>query len=185
MWVDPDGDSTHEVTAQGVLRISIPTADRDLYPATNLDAPRLLQPITGDFTLETRLHFNPTFGYQGAGLLVWENATRFLRLNRSYFTFSGFTFEQYGNGNYTRILSTDNPGPSVTATVVDLRLQRTGETFTASWSDPGAGQGWQVLGETALHFDTPSVGLLLVSQAQAGNPPAVLTSADYEYFHVS
>jgi serine/threonine protein kinase/regulation of enolase protein 1 (concanavalin A-like superfamily) len=189
IWVDPGGNSVHSVTDQGFLRLSLPSADRDLYPANNLNAPRLLQPITGDFTVETRIRFNPTFFYEGAGILVWENETHFLRLDRGYADFSGFSFEQNANGTYTRILSLlqsiGHPGPTVTATLVDLRLQRTGNTFTASWRDPSSSQSWQSLAETSIRFNSPSVGLILIAEAQSGNPPNVTTSADYDYFRVS
>jgi serine/threonine protein kinase/regulation of enolase protein 1 (concanavalin A-like superfamily) len=189
IWVDPDGNSARSVTDQGFLRISLPSADRDLYPANNLNAPRLLQSITGDFTVETRIRFNPTFFFEGAGILVWENETRFLRLDRAYVDFSGISFEQNVNGTYTRILSLiqsiGHPGPIVTATLVDLRLQRTGNTFTASWRDPSSSQSWQSLAETSIRFNRTSVGLILLSEAQSGNPPNVTTSADYDYFRVS
>jgi serine/threonine protein kinase len=189
MWVDPSNDSTHTVTNQGFLRIATAHADKDLFPSSNFNAPRLLQPITGNFIVETRIRFNPTYYYEGAGILVWGNTPdpSFLYIEHSYADFNGLEFDQYINGTYTKIRSAFhafNPGPQVTATLVDLRLERTGDTFISSWRDSSASQGWQTLGSTSAHFDSLLVGLTLVAQAQSGNPD-VPTSADYDYFRVS
>lgn len=185
-WVDPINNSTHSVMDQGFLRIVTPHSNKDFYPDTNFNAPRLLQPISGNFTIETRIHFNPTYTYTGAGILVWENDTSFIRLERAYGEFSGFEFNQYANSTYIRIQSTshlENPGPHVTATLVDLRLERNGITFIASWRNPSSSQDWQSLGNTSIHFGSIQVGLILV--AQAWEIPDFATSADYDYFRVS
>jgi hypothetical protein len=177
------------VTAQGFLRIVTPHANKDLFPTSNFNAPRLLQPVVGNFTVEIRVRFNPTYYYEGAGILVWGNtpAPSFLRVEHAYADFGGLEFDQYENGTYTKLHSAFqafNPGPQVTATLVDLRLQRTGDLFTASWRDPSSSQAWQLLGETSAHFDSIQVGLVLVAQAQSGTPD-VATSADYDYFRIS
>ncbi len=70
-WIDPGNDSTYSLTSRlGFIRISTPNGN-DLAPFTNMTAPRLLQPISGNFDIRTLVEFYPQVNYQGAGLLVW------------------------------------------------------------------------------------------------------------------
>ena len=84
VWTDPNNDVTYSFTAHtGFLRLTVPE-DNDLAGVTNYDAPRLLVPQKGDFTLETLVEFDPQETYQGAGLLVWQDENSFLRLEFGY-----------------------------------------------------------------------------------------------------
>ena len=80
VWTDPNNDVTYSFTAHtGFLRLTVPD-DNDLAGVINYDAPRLLVPQNGNFTLETLVEFDPQETYQGAGLLVWQDEDSFLRL---------------------------------------------------------------------------------------------------------
>src|SRR5829696_5893557 len=53
-WVDPLGDSSYSLTANpGHLRLFTPDSGHDLY--LNFDAPRMVQTVTGDFTITTKV----------------------------------------------------------------------------------------------------------------------------------
>ena len=94
--VDPAGDCT-VVEDKGVLRIVVPGIWRDLNPTAernkNLLAPRVLQPVTGDFLAEVKVgeferpkantSSNGICSYVGAGLLVWKDDKNFLRWGRA------------------------------------------------------------------------------------------------------
>src|SRR2546426_11260430 len=80
-WIDPRGDANNTLTAMpGFLRISTPS-ERDLWHGRNYDAPRLVQPITGNFIAEVKVNFQPSdrTNYQAAGLLLWQDEKNFLR----------------------------------------------------------------------------------------------------------
>jgi regulation of enolase protein 1 (concanavalin A-like superfamily) len=181
-WIDPGGNSTYDLTAQG-LRISDSTNNDDLYPSyTNANAPRLLQPISGNFTVDTLVEFNPIYFYQGAGILIWQDDSNFLRFERAFWgNRSGIFFAKRVNGGGLPDISPLVEHPT-TASVVELRLQKNGDHFTSSWREPG--KNWQIDGETDFHFDYMMVGLDLVAVAAApgATPP---TTAYYSYFRVS
>ncbi len=65
-----------------------------------------------------------------------------------------------------------------TAQVVELRLQRTKDHFTALWREPG--QPWQEEGETDVHFNSTMGGLDVLATVNAPQ-----TTAQYDYFRVS
>lgn len=99
-WI-PGGDST-VTTAQGSLSISAPV-DQDLYQG-NTSAPKLLQPIKGNFTVETLVDFTPSHSYQGAGILLWQDSKNFIRLEHGYGDFGAIIFEQEVNGHHQKIV---------------------------------------------------------------------------------
>jgi regulation of enolase protein 1 (concanavalin A-like superfamily) len=134
-WIDPDESRTptpHDVK-KGVLRVRIPSG-KDLN-SRRQNAPRYIKPITGDFQIETRVNFNPTENYQGAGLLVYADDRNFLRFERGYGGAGGgaggVRVDLRKNGEYRPLVTPDNLQTEVTE--LDLKLVRTGPTFTAYW----------------------------------------------------
>jgi len=176
-WINPSGNATHEVVSQGRLHIAAPT-NNDLYPASNYNAPRLLQPISGNFTVETSIEFNPNFFYQGAGILIWQDEGNFLRFERAYATNQGLSFMKVEKGTLSDISPLTYHLTAITR--IELRIQRDGNYLTTFWRIPG--QEWQPDGITVLHFDNAMVGLVLAAQYNQG--PAQ-TTAYYDYFRVT
>jgi regulation of enolase protein 1 (concanavalin A-like superfamily) len=175
-WINPSGNATYSVTAQVLLSISAPP-NSDLYPTDNLNAPRLLQPISGNFTVETLVDFNPIYSYQGAGILIWQDDAKFLRFERGYNNGqNGIVFQKDDNGLFSNVSSLEQHPTQ--ATRIELRVQRNGDHVTASWRVPG--QDWQIDGETDIHFDSPMVGLDLIAALSAPQ-----TTANYDYFRVT
>jgi len=172
-WTDPGGNATKSVS-QGFLNITVPDGN-DLAPSTNYNAPRLLQPINStSFSAETlvKIPSNFTEGYQGAGLLFWQDTQNFLRLERGT---GGIIFDQNLNGNYTHLatgLST------TTALQVELHLQRNSNAWTAFWREPG--QTWQQVGTATVTLSPLSIGLTAIA-----NYGVSTVSAQYDYFRVT
>jgi uncharacterized protein (TIGR03067 family) len=93
--IDPAGDCKFE-EKDGTLNVTLPAGFRDLHahPAFNLRAPRILQEVAGDFTVDVhvgelekvdaRPAAGAAFAFAGAGLVVWENERHFLRYLRGY-----------------------------------------------------------------------------------------------------
>lgn len=70
--------------APGKLSFSVPNGERDLDPGMNMNSPRILSKVSGDFTIETKVKsLFQGAGYQSAGLLVWLDEGNFLNLTSS------------------------------------------------------------------------------------------------------
>lgn len=95
--VDPDNDCTM-TEEKGTLTITVPGSLHDLFPGQRdpkkrNNAPRVLQAVKGDFTATVKVtaDWKPgaplpganTHPYNGAGLLVWDSDTQFIRFERN------------------------------------------------------------------------------------------------------
>lgn len=87
--VDPNKDCD---ISDRVLRIVVPPTNHDLNPLRGLSAPRVLQPVSGDFEVSVRVTCDLEPGmkamgkgspFHGAGLLIWEDDENFLRIERN------------------------------------------------------------------------------------------------------
>lgn len=177
-WIDPGLDCSNSSTAHpGYFRISVPHGGNDLYHYSNHDAPRLVQTASGDFMIETKILFDPKYSSQGAGILVWQDADNFLRLDRLVHGSPaprqcvdvsgerGDTWYYWGEAAYF-------------STITYLRLERTGDTFTAKYSSDGS--NWMVLTSVLFPFGgSVSIGIFVINEWQ-DNP----ISADFDYFRV-
>jgi|GEM_PF-1161819 len=170
-WIDPLGDSSYSlVITPGYLRLYTPDGEHDLY--MNMNAPRLLQPITGDFTVTTRLTIHPQYNYQGAGILVWEDENNFIRLERTLVR--GVNLGYRINGVFGEIAEIPFSSPTV-----QLKLQRRGNDFTAWYRDDAT--DWLEAGTVSYPASADlQVGLSLLNNWQ-DNPIWV----DYDYFQVN
>ena len=131
-----DGHWLKEVrNQQGYLILRAGTG-LDLRRGENFDAPRAVQPIAGDFSIETRIQVTRESRPHG-GLLVWYDEANFLTLERTAddhdfqgdIRFEKHTFrgaERVGRGQGLR-----------GARLVHLRLERIGNEFRASASENG------------------------------------------------
>jgi hypothetical protein len=172
-WVDPVGDAGQTLSDRaGWLKITTPP-NRDLYAPVNFKAPRLLQPIDGDFTITVFVDFTSTTppGYQGAGILIWEGQQNFLELLVA--RRAGADRIEFGapldNRNFGAVSRTDNP--------VELQIQRRADSFIAYWQ--GKDGLWKKVGQGSVVFAHPLVGLTVL------NPSDVETFAYFDEFTVS
>jgi len=182
IWVSPQSTATLIPSTLGTVQMTAPR-DSDLLP-NNPTAPRLLQSIGGDFTLETRLLFSPSNGYQGAGLLIWQDRDNFARLELGYGGFRGIEFSRSTHGAYSHIVDAWTYGGKSIPTRSDnvlLRLQRTDNHLKAWWRDSTDGAAWQYVGETVIDLDREvQVGIALVNVSSHPN-----VAARFDYLHLS
>jgi|GEM_PF-5790869 len=82
-WIDPDGNCQLQQLQPAGLRILAPDQEHDLWPGSNLNAPRFLRPCSGNFIATARVRCQPTSHVQGVGLLIWDDERNFARVNRS------------------------------------------------------------------------------------------------------
>jgi regulation of enolase protein 1 (concanavalin A-like superfamily) len=175
-WVDPDEaiDPTPHDVKTGMLRVRL-TARKDLTPEKQ-NAPRYVKPIAGDFQIETRVRFNPTENYEGAGVVIYNNPNNFLRFERSFGGpgggGSGIRLDANKAGVFVSIAA---PGETQTsASAVDLRLVRTGQVFSAYWREDENGE-WRAAGDFDSDYpDAIMAGVLVCNTAREA-------AAEFEY----
>jgi transcriptional regulator with XRE-family HTH domain len=180
-WVNPTGKATYGIPTKGSLTLFAPPHSDISSFDHNFKAPRLLQPINGNFTIDTTLvDFHPNTNFQSAGILIeQQDQTRWLRFERGFGGKNSGVFFQEDDYQGPPV----NPGKLeqhlTTAGSVELRIQRQGDQFIASWRVPG--QIWQPVGDADYHFDGPILAGLDVI-ADFGAPK---TTATYAYFNAS
>lgn len=186
-WIDPRGDCRRELgrpVEDGVLRERAGWLELHVGPnhdlwwgddgrGGNMDAPRMLQEISGDFALE--IHVTSTErGKEHGGILVWKNQNRFVRLDKTSIlhAFGGdVRFEAHIGRRYIAV-GRGQMGRSMTNY---LRLERIGHEFQAYCSTDG--QNWQSCGNDMVVMRDPvMVGMHALCP---GNIPGTMTRIDY------
>lgn len=185
-WVDPRNDCKRELGKPAVggilqggggwLELHVGT-NHDLWwgpdgRSGNMDGPRMLQPISGDFAVEVKMTSTKENKEHG-GILVWKDGNHFIRLDKTsaLHAFQGdIRFETHVNRVFQLI------GRGVQQSVMNfLRLERTGHEFQAYCSIDG--QEWQSCGTaTVLMQDPVLVGMHALCP---GNTPPTVTRFDY------
>ena len=167
-WIDPDEKKVptpHDVNKR-VLSVTIPSG-KDLY-GENRTAPRYVKAITGDFQIETRVKFQPTENYQGAGLLIYKDDNNYIRFERAYGGIGG------GGGGLRIDVRTTDEYKTVTTPndvqtdvgEVELKIVRSGRTFIAFWRENEDSE-WREAGEYESDYpDTILAGLVACNTAR-------------------
>jgi regulation of enolase protein 1 (concanavalin A-like superfamily) len=152
--IDPDGDCKFFV-AEDALLIHVPgsATPHDLAAEIGVtNAPRVLQPVRGDFTFQVRIdgRFAPggestlpgRTGYNGAGIIAMLDAKHVVTLARAVLQHSGGEASHYANfemraaGELQRIgITSDHPLPEHGP--VYLRLERRGSEIRGAVSLDG------------------------------------------------
>jgi regulation of enolase protein 1 (concanavalin A-like superfamily) len=165
---DLDGDCTIK-SEKGKVSITVPDKNHNLNPRAGMNAPRILQEIEGDFTVQVQVSgdFKPTDrstleggrSFNGAGLLLWQDEKNYLRLERNSYRIPEQNLsvcyppllELYSDGQYMDT----NPDPELDTFFKGrstyLRLERQGDKVRASLSEDG--KKWSFVKE--LHVDFP------------------------------
>jgi regulation of enolase protein 1 (concanavalin A-like superfamily) len=99
--IDLNGDCKF-TPGNKMMKIEVPGTFHDLNPDTkNLNSPRVMAPVDGDFILTVKVagqfnaggkttNPNPRgLPYNGAGILVWSDSDNFIRLERAAFSRNG------------------------------------------------------------------------------------------------
>lgn len=178
-WVAPAGGGEWR-ESQGYLEMNVQPG-RDLWHGNppgrggNMDGPRLLMQMTGDFAIETRIPVTPQLKEHG-GILIWRNPTRFLRLEKTSgpHGFAGAVrFERHANRVYS--LVGRGPDALINTRHLYLRIERKAAQFTGFASPDG--HTWTNCGTTTLGMGDPvQVGLHALCP---GSIPATQTRFDY------
>ena len=131
----------------------------------------------GDFEIATAVRFAPTSNFQLAGLLVYASQGNAMQFGQAYAQCSDGAagqcvyFDNYVNGQFVQPNFGTFAGG---ASLLHLRLRRTGTTYTASYSTDGS--GWADIGSHQSTIVPAYVGLI-AAQGFNGEVPA-----DFDYF---
>lgn len=180
--VDPDDDCTF-TEAKGKLTITVPGSLHDLFPGQRdpkkrNNAPRVLQSVKGDFTAVVKVtaDWKPgaplpganTHPYNGAGLLIWDTDTQFIRFERNVWAgrdanWSYTTPLQYTDGRQVNTVQQTREEFFKDRSTW-LRVERTTDTFTFAISHDG--EKWQEAAKlTAKMPESVRVGVEAVNSS--------------------
>jgi regulation of enolase protein 1 (concanavalin A-like superfamily) len=159
------------------LKIQVPGTPHVLsaeVPQLPMNAPRVVRPVRGDFTAGVRVlgrlepgrfrttHYDP---YHGAGLIVWQDPSNYLRLERAVAFIKGrdhpyVNFELREGG-----LLAVSRGFPIAGGPLFLKLRRQGQAFSAWYSHDG--RRWIELGRVdATLTDRAEVGVVAVNSSE-------------------
>jgi Zn-dependent protease with chaperone function len=149
--IDPDGDCRIQKDGDKVT-MTVPGRPHDLS-ARRKNAPRILREMEGDFTVRVKVtgEFDPgtdpaaagTVSFHGAGLLVWDNADNFLRLERNqWYTPQGQAMQyppllEYWKDNRAAFHLDPTQEPYFKGRSTHLKLERRGRVIQAFVSHDG------------------------------------------------
>ena len=175
-WEDPQGGGAW-AERQGYLEMRTEPG-QDLWHGNgsggDMSAPRLLMRVPGDFAIETRMRITPQLREHG-GLLIWKNANRFLRLEKTSgpHAFRGdVRFERHVGRSFNL---RGRGGGLRNVRELFLRLERRGNQFSSFASADGI--QWKSCGQTNVGMgEATDVGLHALCP---GNIPPTLTRFDY------
>jgi hypothetical protein len=174
--------------------MELPGGIFDLSPYQRPDnlAPRVLQSVAGDFVAEVKVtgDFDPgtlpvmpgRAVFFGAGLLLWESPTNYVRLERNEWTYGparrqrhGPLFEHWAE-NRNRINNATLNTPFFQGDSTWLQLQRSNDVVTASYRH--AGEEWQVYKQATVPLgEIVQVGVVAVSTSVK---PFAVTFTDFQ-----
>jgi serine/threonine protein kinase len=186
IWQDPSNVSIYDFNnASHSLHLYSPgTADEDLNPFNNLNAPRILQAVDGNFSIETQVDFAQQSGtFQGAAILIWQSPNQFLRLEISAWKYlpDGVNFVYYNGPNSKTNFHDLGTRPLTSSPTVTLRLQHSGSVFSGAWQE-GTG-AWHSLNKTYTIASGPLQAGLVLMNSQILPLPLRSAEAYFHYFH--
>jgi class 3 adenylate cyclase/tetratricopeptide (TPR) repeat protein len=172
-WIDPKADCQYELNIESSQLEIRASSDCDLW-WTNLNAPRLLQDISGDFAIETKIAPAGENITIVGGLLVWKDKDNFIRFERGMHG----TNEIGLSGNIKGEFGHFGRGVLASETIY-LRIERIGDTLSAYCSKDD--ENWLTCGEVGFPVGDPiQVGIHAIGSIGArGGLTATVTRFDY------
>ncbi len=159
------------------LKIRVPGTPHVLTPEVPqlpMNAPRVVRSVRGDFTASVRVlgrlepgrsrttHYDP---YHGAGLIVWQDPSNYLRLERAVEFIEGRDHPYVNYELREGGLLAVSRGITIADGPLSLKLRRQGQAFSAWYSHDG--RRWIKLGRVDATFtDRAEVGVVAINSSQ-------------------
>jgi len=176
-WEDPFGGGRWQAQL-GYIELAAEPG-QTLEPGQNFDAPRLVQEVAGDFSLETRIRVSPNL-QEHAGLLVWKNEHRFLRFEKTSGEHAYKGDVQFRSQFWRRRTLVGRASAFKNVKELYLRLERRGQIFATFASSDAV--NWLSCGTVVMGVGDPvHVGIHNMCPNKEGKP----TVAKFDYFRVS
>jgi regulation of enolase protein 1 (concanavalin A-like superfamily) len=178
-FVNPAGDGASVridggYTADAHLSLSVPGGTTHEAWNTTLGAPRVEQPLADvDFNAAAKFVSVLPVNYSQQGLLVRQDDSHWLRLEIYRDPVGEFHVAAIGGPTTVFYDLTFNP---TGATPLFLRVHRTGQVWTLSWSHDGS--TWQVAG-SPFTYELHPVAIGLYAGNRGANPPAHTVDVDW------
>ncbi|VVB97603.1 S-layer protein [uncultured archaeon] len=176
--INNNDDSDVFLTGTGYLQMkaSPKNGGSDYSNRSNYNALRILQPVSGDWIIETRMDFSPTDNYQGAGIMICfedipESNTCNRIAERAFYPNEGGSVIK-SVGNYK----------AYTNSVSYFRVMKEGTSYMGWYSSDGV--NWILNGKSTKSRTVKYAGLFTVRQPWDGNTD-VYSVADYDYFNIT
>ena len=173
-WVRQDSANWSLTENPGSMRIKCQSGD--LWGGMNNAKNLLLRNApSGDWTMTTKLSFNPSQNYQQAGLMVYKDDDNYVRLTRHYGDYSGTGHIETVKEISGAPVSTDLASSD---TSVYLKIVKSGITYTMSYNTDGGSSWTQVEQYTGVDLGISiKVGICCF-----GGPTGV--NADFDWFDI-
>ncbi len=156
---------------QGWLELSVKDG-ADLYPGY-LQPPMYTRKVTGSYALHAKLHADPQYWYQGAGLVLFVDTNTYVRLERGVGAEGGgaIAFEyRVEGGEHEKLADPGKRQYPADATDVELRMVKTGTDVRGAWREAGA-QQWHEVGTAKVKADAEyRSGFLALNRSQPPTP---------------
>lgn len=181
-FIGADASKTSLAERPGFLRVDPQTAP---ITCDNQEQSYVLRDLDGDFIVQTRMSFEAAFNLSAAGIAVQDDQGRTVSL--SLFSISGVA----GTFRGVILAALECPAPTprhvqakYAAIDVYLRLQRTGNSFTGSFSSDGT--TFTVVGTLTVEMsNNVQVGIGIANGVACEPNCDQLQPADFDFFELS
>ena len=166
-WVREDNTKWSLKANKGNMRITCQPGE--LYMTTNTAKNLLLRtPSAEDWSIKTKVTFNPTLANQQAGLLVYQDDNNYVKLIRCYNGANRVHFAKETGGTYAMVNEV-----AQAATTVYLKITKSGTNYTGYYNTDGS-ENWTQLGTASTTLSNIKYGL--------ANFAGPTVDADFDWF---
>jgi len=179
-FVNPLGDGSYQMTGTNLL-LSVPAGQEHNLWTTGEDAVRVMQTVSNsNFQVQAEFDSTENQGYQTQGIVVEQDSNNFAR------------FEILCTGSATHVFAATIIGANATIWIDTpitvsgptwVQVQRTGNTWTESWSTDG--NTFTVAGSFQQALTVARMGPFVGNTALGSSPPPAFTASVNYFFNTA